>query len=453
MAHPYYLITADPKKLAKIAKYARSLTGSKQGDPVHVVGSHRIVLMPVAVGKMLDNATDSIDPARPNTFEGIVQSMGAQGAAAISAERLRELLAARAPEELGIPRDMPKSGDLVIDGVDWHIKRTRLVDAWALLGGPEAIDWQDVRVGQIDTGFRPIPCLGFGPDGTSGFVLTDFDRNFFPGDFNRDDHLDYGNTPRSSDSALDPLLGGPNDGHGTRTGSVLAGRDAAQAYFGAAPGVPYIPVRISDSVIVNHVQTSLAQAIEHLVGHGCGVITLSMGMALTYVTDRLKSAIDYAYEEGVILVTAAGNVWDPVVYPARLNRTLAVGGCTPAMTPWLGSSFGPEVDLCAPAWPIRRASVDRAGNPHYAHGDGTSFATPQVAGTAALWLRYRGPEISAAYPEKWQRVEAFKRIVTSTARPGVEWNRNLYGSGILDAEATLQAELPAPASLIRDNNA
>ncbi len=53
MAHPYYLITAEPRKLAKIAKYARSVTGSKQGDPVHVVGSHRIVLMPVAVGKML----------------------------------------------------------------------------------------------------------------------------------------------------------------------------------------------------------------------------------------------------------------------------------------------------------------------------------------------------------------------------------------------------------------
>lgn len=453
MAHPYYLITAAPKKLAKIAKYARSLTGNKQGDPVHVIGSHRIVLMPLAVGKMLDNAPDSIDPARPNTFECIVQAMGAQGATAITTERLRELLAARAAEELGIPRDMPKPSDLLIAGFDWHIKRTRLVEAWDLLGGPDAIDWQDVRVGQIDTGFRPISCLGFEAGGRSDFVLTDFDRNFFPGDFEREDFLDYGRPPRSADSALDPLLGGANDGHGTRTASVLAGREVVQAYFGAAPRVPFIPVRVSDSVIVNHVQTPLAQAIEHLVRHGCGVITLSMGMALTYITDRLKSAIDYAYEEGVILVTAAGNVWDPVVYPARLNRTLAVGGCTPALTPWLGSSFGPEVDLCAPAWPIRRATVDRAGNPEYGHGDGTSFATPQVAGTAALWLRYRDQEIRASYPHKWQRVEAFKRIVTRTAQPGTEWNRNLYGAGILDAEAALKAELPAPESLIKDNNA
>jgi subtilisin family serine protease len=157
------------------------------------------------------------------------------------------------------------------------------------------------------------------------------------------------------------MLGGAFDGHGTRTASVLAGFDPSvdRPYLGAAPQVPYIPVRICDSVIINHEQGALALAIEHLVRHGCSVITLSMGMALTLIDDRLRKAIDNAYENGVILVTAAGNVWGPVVAPARLNRTLTVGGCTPALTPWIGSSFGPEVDLCAPAWPIRRASADR----------------------------------------------------------------------------------------------
>ncbi len=453
MAHPYCLITAEPKKLKKIAKDARSLTGNRQGDPVLAIGSHRIVLLPEAVGKLLDNASDPIDPARSKSLVNIVQAMGAQSATAIPAARVAELLAARAPEELGVPRELPPASDLIIDNLDWHLRRTRLTDAWDLLGGPDSIDWKDIRVGQIDTGFRPIPCLGFAANGQSSFVLTDFDRNFFPGDFNRDDYLDYGQSPRSEDSALDPLLGAANDGHGTRTGSVLAGRDAEQNYFGAAPRVPYIPVRISDSVIINHVQGPLALAIEHLTRHGCGVITLSMGMALTYITDRLKSAIDYAYEHGVILVTAAGNVWDPVVAPARLNRTLAVGGCTPAMTPWLGSSFGPEVDLCAPAWPIRRATVDRAGRQSYAHGDGTSFATPQVAGAAALWLLLRGDEIRAAYPEKWQRVEAFKTVVKGSVQPGVEWNRNLYGEGILDALATLRAALPEAGTLKKDQGA
>ncbi|MBU0592531.1 MAG: hypothetical protein KKH74_02215 [Gammaproteobacteria bacterium] len=36
-------------------------------------------------------------------------------------------------------------------------------------------------------------------------------------------------------------------------------------------------------------------------------------------------------------------------------------------------------------------------------------------------------------------------------QPGVEWNRNLYGSGILDAEAMLKTELPD--ALIKDQPA
>lgn len=459
MAYPYYLITAKQKSLEKIARYARKLTGKRHGDPVIAVGALRIVLMPVAVEKMLDHAPSMLDPSQPQPFPDIVGAMGAQGATPISMERLRDLLAAREPDELTVSRAADTSP--ATDGYDWHVKATRLVGAWALLGGPGNIDWQDIRVGQIDTGFRPIPTLGFGADGKSPWVLTEFDRNYYPGDFNRDDYLDYGKTPRAEDSALDPLLGGPSDGHGTRTGSVLAGFDTSKSateagrlkgYFGAAPHVPFIPVRISDSVIISHVQEPLALAIEHLVQHGCGVITLSMGMALTYVTTRLKQAIDYAYEQGVILVCAAGNIWDPVVAPARLHRTLAVGGCTPALIPWLGSSFGPEVDICAPAWPIRRATVDRKGNPSYGPGDGTSFAAPQVAGTAALWLRYRGDEIRKAYPQKWQRVEAFKGLVTGTAQPGKEWNRYLYGAGILDARAVLDAPLPAADSLLKDKN-
>lgn len=450
MANPYYLVSAGPKQLGRIADYARKLTGSRQGDPVIAVGTHRIVLMPVAVGRMLDD-----HPGQ--SMAQILEAMKAGGAWPISADRLKELLAARDAGELNVARMSTEPDDLVIDDHDWHVSLTRLVDAWKLVGGPDGINWKDIRVGQIDTGFREHPCLGW-QSGKSPFVLTEYDRNFFPKDFTADFGVPVGN----ENSAEDPLLGGMSDGHGTRTASVLAGYDVSRegrdggklkGFFGAAPGVPHIPVRISDSIIINHVQEALAEAIEHLVRHGCQVITLSMGMALTYVTGRLKGALDYAYDQGVIFVAAAGNVWDPVVAPARLNRTIAVGGCTPAMIPWLGSSFGPEVDICAPAWPVRRGSVDRKGRFSYDHGDGTSFATPQVAGTAALWLLHRSDQIAKQYPQKWQRVEAFKRILTLTAQPGVEWNRSLYGAGILDAAAVLSADLPDKGVLEKDHPA
>lgn len=452
MAESWYQITAAPARLARIAAQAREATGASHGDPVLAVGSRRIVLLPVAARAMIEKA--SAQAGKSLALEDVLK--GAGDVKEIAPARVAELLAAREPAELAaVPRLALGEDDLVINNWDWHVERTGLVEAWKELGGPDGIDWGNIRVGQIDTGYRPHPCLGFDATDRSTFVLTDFDRNFFdvPGGVEPDPITGIGRPIGSEDSALDPLLGSPYDGHGTRTGSILAGRDKARNYFGAAPQVPYIPVRISNSVIINNVQPGLAHAIDHLVQHGCGVITLSMGMALTFIRSEVRDAIDRAYEQGVILVTAAGNIWDPVVAPARLNRTLAIGGCTPDFTPWVGSSFGPEVDICAPAWPVRRASVDRKGKATYGYGDGTSFATPLVAGTAALWLRHHGRVIRDTYRKRWQWVEAFKHILKSKAQPGVDWDPRRYGAGILDAHAVLMAALPPPESLEMDERA
>jgi len=458
MAQPFYLVVADPKKLRKIAKYARKLVGVKNGDPVIAVGSMRIVLAPLAVGEIIDRAPAEDVTGRRFSFDELMAHMGAQSTSPVPPERLSALLATREPTELeDLPRQEVDDSDLAREGWDWHLKETRLVEAWDVLGGPDNIDWKNVRVGQMDTGFRRIPALGFPtPESPrSDFVLTDLDRNFLPSDFQYDPLQGIGNPFASEFSAEDPLRGGPFDGHGTRTGSVLAGYDpsAKPPYYGAAPRVSYIPVRISDTVIINHAQVALARAVDHLVRNGCGVLTLSMGMALTLIDERVRKAIDYAYEQGVIFVCAAGNIWDPVVAPARLNRTIAVGGSTPAHTPWNGSSFGPEVDISAPAWPVRRATLDRKGRSSYGNGDGTSFATPAVAATAALWLLHRGKEIDVAYPLKWQRVEAFKQLLKSTAQQGENWNTRLYGAGILNAEAVLKAKLPMAEKLEKDGTA
>ena len=97
--------------------------------------------------------------------------------------------------------------------------------------------------------------------------------------------------------------------------------------------------------------------------------------------------------------------------------------------------------------------VDRKGAQTYGYGDGTSFATPQVAATAALWLLYRGEEIRTRYSQKWQRVEAFKALIKGTASAKSGWNREQYGQGILDAYAVLNADLPPIDALHEDKPA
>lgn len=330
-------------------------------------------------------------------------------------------------------------------GVDWHLAMVRAPQAWARLGGAGAIDWGSVRVGQIDTGYTRHPAFGFGG---ASWVDSARAATFFP-------------TPPRGEVSMFPAEAGPgednlvgaNAGHGTRIGATICGhapQAPGGAFHGAAPRVPLLPVRITDSVIINHAQREFAQALDHLVAAGAGVVNVSLGIALAAVVGELRRALDRAYEAGVIVVCAAGNYIDPVVAPARLNRTLAIAGVTQAGCPWTNSSFGVEVDLSAPAADLRRANVGRGGAFGYGGGgDGSSYASALVSGAAALWLRHHAAALATVYPLAWQRVEAFATLARATAKPppGVAWQPGAFGSGILDIDALLQAALPPAASL------
>lgn len=330
----------------------------------------------------------------------------------------------------------------VAAGHDWHLLQTRLPEAWALLGGPDTIAWGATRVGQIDTGYTRHPVFGFDADPWLDAARAE---TFFP-------------APQGVEPVVLPEPGAGQDngggvsaGHGTRIGGTICGWDlaaAGSAYYGAAPKVALIPVRITDIVWINHAQREFAQAVRHLVREGVGVINISLGVFLGSMRPELRRAVNEAYEAGVILVCAAGNHVNSVVGPARLARTVAVAGVTREDRPWSGSSYGPEVDFSAPAADLRRASVKGTSKFSYGFGgDGTSYATALSSGTAALWLTHRAAEITAAYAQPWQRVEAFRHQARRTARRPAIWQDGAFGSGILDAAALLAAPLPAAADL------
>ena len=114
----------------------------------------------------------------------------------------------------------------------------------------------------------------------------------------------------------------------------------------------------------------------------------------------------------------------------------------------VGSSFGPEVDFSASAADLRRASVKRTAKFSSGFGgDGTSYATAITTGAAALWLTHRATEISRAYPQPWQRVEAFRSLACRTARVPAVWQPGSFGTGVLNVAALLDAALPAANDL------
>lgn len=333
-----------------------------------------------------------------------------------------------------------------VDMLDWHLAMVRAPAAWARLGGPDGIAWGATRVAQLDTGYTQHPAFGFAA-GTwvdVAHAITDM-----PGPPNGGDHFE----PVEPGGGRDPMAGF-NAGHGTRIGATISGHDPSapgRPYFGVAPRVPHLPVRITDSVWINHAQREFARGLDYAVAQGAGVVNVSLGIFLGTAIPALRQSLNRAYEAGVIVVCAAGNYVDPVVAPARLSRTVAVAGVTAQQQPWSGSSFGPEVDFSAPAADLRRADPQSTTRFRYAGGgDGTSYATAITTGAAALWLTYRRADIAAAYAQPWCVAEAFRVLARATARvPDGAWQAGAFGSGILDIEALLAAPLPATAALTR----
>lgn len=99
--------------------------------------------------------------------------------------------------------------------------------------------------------------------------------------------------------------------------------------------------------------------------------------------------------------------------------------------------------------------VDKDGREIMSYGNGTSYATPQVAAAAMLWKAKNADALRDYMP--WQVVEAFRTTLQDSARNKIidldDKTGKLkpfpkgYGKGILDIQALLSAPLPAAEKL------
>jgi hypothetical protein len=323
----------------------------------------------------------------------------------------------------------------------WHLTYCKVKKAWEAAGGRDRIDWGDISVGQIDTGYTQHPAFGFGLPGQP-FIKTALAKTFM-------------RAPQPA-PGVDPLTGG-NGGHGTGSGSLINGWDPQNNYFGVAPRVPLVPVRINDCVVIDKRAKAFEEAVHHLVDEAkVQVINVSMGTFLVPdAPERFARAVDHAYEKGVILVAAAGNV--PVrgwpAYPAYLPRAIALAGITPQSNRWFLSSSGDRVDFSAPAEDIVLAAAvpaGAAGSPLYKRAlGGTTFATAITSGAAALWLKVHAAHIDANYTQPWQRIEAFRAMARKTAQKPKGWDaENGLGAGVLNVGKLMNPTfLPAASRL------
>jgi membrane-anchored mycosin MYCP len=243
------------------------------------------------------------------------------------------------------------------------------------------------------------------------------------------------------------------DSHGTAVASIIAARPVAEVGFaGLAPGATILPVRVSDRGLTDEGAVRmidpdvLARGIWYAADHGATVMNLSLAGAAD--NPRIRDAIRHAVARDVLVVAAAGNgqqgLRPEVSYPAAYPGVLGVGAVDENGQRLPGSQIGPQVDLIAPGGAVLAAT--RAGGHQY--WQGTSFAAPFVAATAAL-VRSAWPRLTA--PQVAERI-----LATATPAPGGRGSR-AYGSGLVNPYRAVTDGLttapPAPAAPVSPRHA
>ncbi len=157
------------------------------------------------------------------------------------------------------------------------------------------------------------------------------------------------------------------------------------------------------------------------------VISMSLGGA--GADDFIPVGLKAAEDEGVIVVAAAGNDGNNrnVNHPAAYPFPIAIGAVDVGLKLASFSCTGPKVEAVGPGVNVR-STYPGPGDGLFADLSGTSMATPNVAGVAALWV-----EANQAIPKK-QRPAAFKQWLAKNSKDlGIKGRDTFYGHGLPDA--------------------
>ncbi len=290
----------------------------------------------------------------------------------------------------------------------WHYPQINLPQAWDVTTGGAVI------VAVLDTGIRfDHPDLG-------GVTVTGYD--FFDDDSNPTD-------PGCPN--IDPS----DPSHGTHVSGTVAARTnngigVAGVNWGGVAQTKIMPLRVlgEDPPDFCGVGTydDIADAITHAADKGAKVINMSLGGSEGNTT--VDNAITYARNRGVTLVAAAGNdSCGPVSYPARNSQVIAVAATTNTNQRASYSNCGPELDVAAPggssAAGVLSTTWSPSGGHTYLSFQGTSMATPHVAGLVALM-------ISRGFTSPTTIQAQLESTATGLGAPGKD---NEFGAGLVNA--------------------
>lgn len=224
----------------------------------------------------------------------------------------------------------------------WGLNHLSIHNVWEItLGNPEII------VAVLDTGIDSTH-----PD-LAGQVIKE---------------VNFSSSPTSEDIY----------GHGTHIAGIIAAKLDNQGIAGIAPSSRLFNVKVAEDDGTCDIE-NVARGIEWAVDNGARIINISIQLSNT--SRSLEKSIEYANDNGVIIVAAAGNNrFEQAVYPAYYPSTIAVTAITLENNLAPLANIADWVDYAVPGHKIYSTMPDGG----YGYETGTSFAAAHMSGLVAL---------------------------------------------------------------------
>ncbi|MCC5795294.1 MAG: S8 family serine peptidase [Chromatiales bacterium] len=365
--------------------------------------------------------------------------------------RLETLLAVKAlaadPEVAAAEPNFLRHATLVPNdanySLQWHYPLINLPAAWDLTVGD-----RDIVVAVIDSGILPGHPDLQGQISPEGFdFISDPERALKPLILQPD--------------PTDPGDGSPGGSvfHGTHVaGTIGAATNNLAGVAGVAWDVTLLPLRVLGRSGVG-TSADIRQAVRYAAGlsnasgtlpaRTADIINLSLGGPGFSQLDQ--ALFNEVAGLGITVVAAAGNNSSTQpFYPAAYNNVFAVSAVQIDKTRAPYSNFGSWIDLAAPGggftdlngdgYPdgvLSTSGNDSGGTLRYTYAflQGTSMASPHVAGVFAL-MKAANRDLGPA--------QIRQLLVDSalTTQPGVGPRNDVYGWGLIDARRAVEAALP-----------
>lgn len=207
------------------------------------------------------------------------------------------------------------------------------------------------------------------------------------------------------------------NGHGIHVAGTVAAYDNSEGVIGVYPGVNLHIVKIFDDNGSWTYASDIITAIDQCQDAGADVVNMSLGGAGSSSAEA--SAMQGFVDDNMLLVAAAGNDGNSSLsYPASYDAVVSVAAVDSGKNRASYSQYNSQVEIAAPGSSVYSTYPTNS----YATLNGTSMATPHVAGAAALVWSFH-PQCSATQIRNALNVTAEDR--------GSSGRDNYYGYGLV----------------------